>query len=1158
MMNRFWNNLIRPIIERVNANYIVEIGSDTGLNTKNILEYCVDHDAHMTAIDPFPQFDINEFKSQYGDKFEIYRELSLERLPFLKDYDVILIDGDHNWYTVYNELKTIEETFKNKKFPIIFFHDITWPYARRDLYYNPENVPETYRQPYKKLGMYPGQTDLKNEGGLNTHLYNSIYENNPHNGVLTAVEDFLDESDLDFSFKIIDAFHGLGILYPTNNETEEIVKNCIKKADLLNSVEEERVKLKIAYSESEGQNKLLETKLGHLEGQLIQQKETYITAMEEKDRNIEELNSQINNLKTSFYELSYLQNVGRPITQQLISKFPSLYILFKRHNKSIKDALINIKAYKSIKQNNLFDIGYYLKNNNDIRVSGVDPLLHYMYHGFKEGRTPNPSFDGNYYLKRYADVKNSNLNPLVHYSLYGINEGRKTCINQYSHDQINNILNSLHPDKKISIIIPIYNAFEDTKKCIESVLEYTKIPYEMILIDDCSTDKRIATLLDEMEEIPHVHVIRNQENKGFVKNVNTGILNSKEDVVLLNSDTIVTPKWLQKLVVAAYSDKKIGTVTPLSNAAGAFSVPEIGKENKIPENLTINQVANLVEKVSDNVNLKVPTGNGFCMFIKRRTINDVGLFDEENFGHGYGEENDFCMRVLEKFWTNIIDDSTYIYHNGSASFSVKKENLMKKHRAVLDKKHPAYTKRVREFVSSAEYEEIRNKIKTTLTESDIVRPNKKRILYVLHNGGGGTLHTNEDLMSNIQNKLDCYVLLSSAKKVTLQKYVHNKFEEIYSWTIKSKWSAKNFHNLEFRDIYFNVLTELKIDIVHIRHLIKHTFDLPDVARSLGLPIITSFHDFYFICPSYNLLDENNVYCAGICTEGRGQCNVSMDILKDLPPLKTFVKKWRNEVAKVFSKSSAFVTTSEVVKQIFINIYPELSKKEFKVIEHGRDFKKIKKTFKAYEIPSKDKLIKILVPGNINNQKGADLIKGLKKEDQDSKIEFHFIGGLQEDLKDYGVHHGPYKRSDFCKLVNEIKPSFIGIFSIWPETYCHTLSEAWSCGVPVLATKIGVLEERVNKNGGGWLIDYKDPSKAYKEIMRISGSIEEYKAVAENVRNITFRSTKEMSNDYLELYLRCLDDGKIENLNKKRRKKIEIVEKGIAITIEHSKKKLNIF
>ncbi|MGB9980379.1 class I SAM-dependent methyltransferase, partial [Methanobacterium sp.] len=116
-MNRFWINLILPIIKNSKANYIVEVGSDTGINTKNILKYCVKYNAHMAAIDPFPKFDVDEFKSIYGDKFEIYTELSLYRLPLLENYDVILLDGDHNWYTVYNELKIIEKSFKDKNFP---------------------------------------------------------------------------------------------------------------------------------------------------------------------------------------------------------------------------------------------------------------------------------------------------------------------------------------------------------------------------------------------------------------------------------------------------------------------------------------------------------------------------------------------------------------------------------------------------------------------------------------------------------------------------------------------------------------------------------------------------------------------------------------------------------------------------------------------------------------------------------------------------------------------------------------------------------------------------------------------------------------------------------------------------------------------------------
>ncbi|MEN6552088.1 MAG: hypothetical protein ABFC34_04280, partial [Methanobacterium sp.] len=83
-MKRFWSNIIQPITRGINANYIIEIGSDTGINTKNILKYCMKHNAYMVAIDPFPKFDVDEFKAKYGDKFKIYNELSLSRLPLLK------------------------------------------------------------------------------------------------------------------------------------------------------------------------------------------------------------------------------------------------------------------------------------------------------------------------------------------------------------------------------------------------------------------------------------------------------------------------------------------------------------------------------------------------------------------------------------------------------------------------------------------------------------------------------------------------------------------------------------------------------------------------------------------------------------------------------------------------------------------------------------------------------------------------------------------------------------------------------------------------------------------------------------------------------------------------------------------------------------------
>lgn len=816
--------------------------------------------------------------------------------------------------------------------------------------------------------------------------------------------------------------------------------------------------------------------------------------------------------------------MSKSIKQQLFSRIPSSYILLKTKETGLKVAISNIKGYNSIKNNELFNEDYYLHNNPDVRFSGMDPILNYIYHGFNEGRKPSPDFDGDYYLRKYSDVRNSNLNPLVHYSLYGIREGRETInplfynlgFEQYSSNQVENILNALDSPEKISIIIPIYNAFEDTSKCIESVLKHTKIPYELILIDDCSPDKRINALLDKMEKNPVIRIIRNNQNKGFVKTINIGIKSTKGDVVILNSDTIVTPKWLTKLVIAAYSNNLIGTVTPLSNAAGAFSIPPIEPEFLDNHQMEMEDIANTVEKVAAKSYIEVPTGNGFCMFIKRSLIDKIGLFDEENFDKGYCEENDFCMRALENSWINIIDESTYIYHKRSASFSDEKKELLKNNRAILNKKHPQYTAKVRAFLDSKRYEKVLDRIKNAFHDEDIDKTNKKRILYVIHKGGGGTVHTNQDLIRNVGKEYECYVLLSSGQELTLQKYANGEFKEIYSWFIKSKWSAKEFYKTEFRNIYFNIINGLNIDMVHIRHLIKHTFDLPEITSRLGIPLIISFHDFYFICPSYNLLDDKNNYCAGKCTESQGQCMVSMVDLNDLPILKKFIVEWRNQISRVLSNASAFVTTAECVKEIFISIYPQLDTENFKVIEHGRDFIHNTQQPNSYEIPSPEK-IKIVFPGNINNQKGLTLIKALKEEDKDSILEFHFMGSPDPQLRECGIYHGKYDREDFCKIIKNIKPSFIGILSIWPETYCHTLSEAWSCGIPVLTTNLGAQKERTINNEAGWFIDYQNPAKAYQEIIRIAKSPEEYENVARKVKDVKFRTTQEMADDYLKLY-----------------------------------------
>ncbi|HZT34510.1 MAG TPA: class I SAM-dependent methyltransferase, partial [Nitrososphaera sp.] len=215
-MHRFWDTIIRPLLEAVQPKSLVEIGVDKGGNTCHLLEFCQRQRATLHAIDPDPKIDVQEWQQQYGESFVFYRSLSLNAIPRLGQFDVVLIDGDHNWYTVFHELKLIQERSRElaQPFPLILLHDVGWPYGRRDMYYAPETIPEAYRKPYKKKGLHPGSPKLQEEGGINSSLDNSIYENNLRNGVLTAVEDFLHEAQERLELVKIPGFHGLGIIAP--------------------------------------------------------------------------------------------------------------------------------------------------------------------------------------------------------------------------------------------------------------------------------------------------------------------------------------------------------------------------------------------------------------------------------------------------------------------------------------------------------------------------------------------------------------------------------------------------------------------------------------------------------------------------------------------------------------------------------------------------------------------------------------------------------------------------------------------------------------------------------------------------------------------------------------------------------------------------------
>ncbi|MBN2493226.1 MAG: glycosyltransferase [Deltaproteobacteria bacterium] len=214
-MHRFWQSIIEPVLASCQPNVIVEIGSDRGQNTRRLIEFCQRRGSRLHVIDPAPQYDPEAWQRDHPGIFEFHHALSLDALRRIEEHvDAALIDGDHNWYTVFHELRHFELRAGAGSFPLVFLHDVGWPYGRRDLYYLPETIPLEYRKPFRKLGLLPGCPELAVRGGLNRGFHNSIYENELQSGVLGAVEDFLTQTRLDLDYLEIPGFFGLGILYP--------------------------------------------------------------------------------------------------------------------------------------------------------------------------------------------------------------------------------------------------------------------------------------------------------------------------------------------------------------------------------------------------------------------------------------------------------------------------------------------------------------------------------------------------------------------------------------------------------------------------------------------------------------------------------------------------------------------------------------------------------------------------------------------------------------------------------------------------------------------------------------------------------------------------------------------------------------------------------
>lgn len=663
---------------------------------------------------------------------------------------------------------------------------------------------------------------------------------------------------------------------------------------------------------------------------------------------------------------------------------------------------------------------------------------------------------------------------------------------------------------KCDVIIPIYNAYDCLSPCIDSVIKNTDLSHDrIILIDDKSPDERVLPLLEKYSNGKNIILLKNDENLGFVGTVNKGMKYSKNDVLLLNSDTEVSKDWLEKIKKCAYSEKKIATVTPLSNNATLVSVPVGLTRNDLPSNMSFDEYSDLIDKTAYNSNQQLPTAHGFCMYIRREALNVAGFFDEETFGKGYGEENDFSFRCMDYGYKNVLCDSVIIYHKEKQSFSEKRQKLVEENSKKLEARYPIYCKKNELWCQSFPIKKHCENI-----DYQINMFNRKNILILMHdwtdvenNVGGTTLHVN-DIINKLRCKYNFHVLYTENGIYKIMSYFENSKKCLNLGSVNS-YSRIEFYNAEYKRMIESVVSGFRIDCIHVNHMIGHYMDVIDVADEKKINSIISLHDFYCLCPSINMLYMMEKDCIPMCEKDCQKCLNSKIGIKN-----NIVSEWRTQWNEFLTKFNKIIVPSRSTCETITNVYSDL---KIDVIEHGLDIDN-----NMYDIDFNFKQFNVAFVGVMAVHKGAKILEYLIRNNKDHNIVYHLFGDsdfsyLKRNKKNY-IYHGKYSRSDLPKLLKENEINLVCNLSICEETYSYTLTEVIASGVPVLGFDIGAVGQRIRDTKCGYTMPItEDNSLVYSKILDIYDNKEEYIKIVNNVKKYKIKSLDEMVSEYSKLY-----------------------------------------
>ena len=585
--------------------------------------------------------------------------------------------------------------------------------------------------------------------------------------------------------------------------------------------------------------------------------------------------------------------------------------------------------------------------------------------------------------------------------------------------------------ENVLIVIPVYNALEYVKQCLDSVLK-NNYGAEILVVDDCSTESGMREFLDTLSRKKSITLIRNDINLGFTRNANLGFKHAKDrNVLLLNSDTVVFSNWLPNMYSDLFSSNNVGTVTALSNAATIYSVP-FNTEYECEPTFSSQMARWLSEGNKDELApVEIPTCHGFCVLISNVAIARVGEFDVDTFGRGYGEENDFSMRLLDAGFKNILSLRTLVHHFGSKSFGLTDTSIQSSNFKALILKHPQYLSLINTWIAGKHLDLVRFFLVLKLLHYKFAEAQ----LNVIHSLGGGVLSS-----TNYEHRPGLIQINLSPSRYRFVNIEIKYLDYNFSTTL-IVYLDRNFWDW--------LVDKLNITEIVVQHTIGFDQELLDQLQMSDVKKVLRIHDFVYVCPKIHLQGRDNRDCN---SPSEFDCNQCLgDSLHEIIQYRMLHKGLVQSADKV-------TAPSEYARSVYKKYFPEkeIEIKSFDVVRDKIDILRI----------DKGSNFVVGVIGIVNHAKGYKLIQDLSSElkKNDLNIEIYLYGdfasGLDSNLHNVRVF-GRYKNdADLIEKIRKSPPDLIFFPSKVPETYSYALSEALQFDLPIMFFDTGAISERL--------------------------------------------------------------------------------------------------